>query len=51
MKNSQKYVKNSQLAGLLFSTKQHNELTNDNLDNLIDILERIKRKPMRKKSL
>lgn len=47
IKNSQKCVKNSQLAGLLFSTKQNNELTNDNLENLIDIFEGIKRRKLK----
>jgi hypothetical protein len=46
-KKLQKCVKNSQLAGLLFSTKQNNELTNDNLENLIDIFEGIKRRKLR----
>jgi hypothetical protein len=46
IKYSQKCVKNSQLAGLLFRTKQKNELINDNLENLIDIFEGIKRRKL-----
>jgi hypothetical protein len=45
IENSQKCVKNSQLAGLLFSTKQNNELTklNDNLENLMMTFKGIKK--------
>jgi hypothetical protein len=34
------------LAGLLFNTKQNNEQTKDNLENLIDIFEGIKRRKL-----
>jgi hypothetical protein len=46
-KNITKCVKISQLAGLFFSTKQNNELKNDNLKNLIDIFEGIKRRKLK----